>query len=154
MEATVVDHDTADQLTRLEFAGGSLLVPALDLPVGDAVRLRVGARDVSLTLERQSGTSILNVLPAVVTDLIDEEGGPQVTVRLESEGVALLARVTRRSARALALAPGASVWAQVKSVAVLEGPPTAGWSIAVPPPADGHRAETRRSGGAASRYPR
>ena len=155
VEATVVDHDTADQLTRLEFAGGSLLVPALDLPVGDAVRLRVGARDVSLTLERQSGTSILNVLPAVVTDLIDEEGGPQVTVRLESEGVALLARVTRRSARALAIAPGASVWAQVKSVAVLEGPPTAGsGSIAVPPPADGHRAETRRSGGAASRYPR
>ena len=33
---------------------------------------------------------------------------------------AVLARVTRRSAQALALAPGKAVWAMVKSVALLD----------------------------------
>ena len=39
---------------------------------------------------------------------------------LDAGGAALLARVTRKSARALALAPGRRVFAQVKGVAVLD----------------------------------
>jgi molybdate transport system ATP-binding protein len=43
-----------------------------------------------------------------------------VRVRTRAGGAALLARVTRRSAHALALAPGREVWAMVKSVALLD----------------------------------
>ena len=40
-------------------------------------------------------------------------------VRLAAEGQSLVARVTRRSAEALALEPGKQVWAQIKAVAVI-----------------------------------
>lgn len=118
IEATVAELDPEYHLAWLEFAGGRLAVPGVDLPPGRRVRARVAARDVSLTLEAQRGTSILNILPATV-DALAEDGPAQVTVRLKAGGVPLLAHVTRRSAAALELQPGKRVFAQVKSVAVL-----------------------------------
>jgi molybdate transport system ATP-binding protein len=44
-----------------------------------------------------------------------------VLVRLELGGEALLARITRRSAQALDIAPGLAVFAVVKTVAVAQG---------------------------------
>ena len=41
-------------------------------------------------------------------------------VRVRVASAALVARLTRRSAHALALAPGVPVWAQVKTVALME----------------------------------
>ncbi|MCB2037741.1 MAG: TOBE domain-containing protein, partial [Ottowia sp.] len=81
--------------------------------------LRVQARDVSLTLTPATDTSILNVLPARVQALADD-GPAQMLVALEAGGVPLLARVTRKSAQLLALAPGQPVFAQIKGVAVLD----------------------------------
>lgn len=119
IQATVAGHDEADRLTLLDFAAGRFVVPLRKLASGTPVRLRVMARDVSLTLEHQSGTSILNIFPARVTGLVEEDTA-QVMVRLDAGGVAILSRVTRRSVRALGLEPGSEVWAQVKSVAVLD----------------------------------
>jgi molybdate transport system ATP-binding protein len=42
-----------------------------------------------------------------------------VLVRLDVDGTALLARITRFSRDQLALYPGQSIWAQIKSVALL-----------------------------------
>lgn len=118
IDATVVAHDEHYQLTRLDFAGGQITVTQKAMQVGDHVRLRLAARDVSLTLEHQSNTSILNIFPASV-DAITDEGPAQVTVRLLTGGVAMLSRITRKSAFELGLEPGKSVYAQVKSVALL-----------------------------------
>jgi len=118
IEATVAGHDDSYHLTYLDFAGGRFTVVRKDLPPGSSVRLRVAARDVSLTLEHQSGTSILNIFPATIDALIPE-GEAQVTVRLVVGGVPMLARVTRKSASVLDLKPGKSVYAQAKSVALL-----------------------------------
>jgi molybdate transport system ATP-binding protein len=49
-----------------------------------------------------------------------EDGPGQVLVALDAAGTPLLARVTQRSAQALALAPGLPVFAQIKSVALLD----------------------------------
>jgi molybdate transport system ATP-binding protein len=118
IEATVAGHDEEYRLTRLEFAGGQLTLGRLPLAAGSPVRLRLAARDVSLTLERQTGTSILNILPVTV-DGISLNDEAQVTVRLLAGEVPLLARVSRRSARDLGLQPGMPVFAQVKGVALL-----------------------------------
>jgi len=118
IEATVAGHDERYALTYLDFPGGRFTVPRKPLPLGSAVRLRVTARDVSLTLERQTGTSILNIFPATV-DGLRPEGESQVTVRLSVGGVPMLARVTRKSAAVLGLQPGKPLYAQAKSVAVL-----------------------------------
>ena len=118
IEARVVEHDTDYHLTYVEFASGRFTVPHKELPLGSTVRLRVAARDVSLTLARQTDTSILNIFPATI-EAISPEGVAQMTVRLKVGDTALLARVTRKSAAALDLQPGKPVFAQAKSVAVL-----------------------------------
>ena len=116
--ATVVSHDPAYHLTLVRFAGGEFSIPLQTIEVGHAVRFRVQARDVSLTLERQTGTSIQNILPVTVTALSNDSPG-QVMVQLDAGGSALLARLTARSVDALKLEVGKRVFAQVKGVAIL-----------------------------------
>lgn len=118
IEAVVAGHDDAYQLTYLEFPGGRFSVTRKPLPVGRSVRLRIAARDVSLTLERQTDTSILNIFPATVEE-ISAEGEAQVMVRLLAGGVPVLSRVTRKSAALLQLQVGQSMYVQAKSVALL-----------------------------------
>ena len=118
VEARVAGHDEKWNLTLLDFPGGRFLVAREPLPAGAEVRLRIMARDVSITVERQTGTSILNIFPATVTGLTPT-GPAQMLVRLDVGGVPLLSGVTRRSAHALGLEPGRKVHAQVKAVALL-----------------------------------
>ena len=117
-EATVSGYDEEYHLTHLDFEGGRFTVVGKDLTMDRVVRLRVAARDVSLTLERQSDTSIQNIFPATVDEMVSE-GLAQMTVRLLVGGVPLLARITRKSATALELQTGKQVYAQAKSVALL-----------------------------------
>ena len=119
IEARIAAHDERYHLSYLDFAGGRFSVARNALPIGHSARLRVLARDVSITLQPQTGTSILNIFPASIDDLI-EEGPAQMLVRLDIAGVPVLARITRKSASVLALAPGKQVYAQVKAVALLE----------------------------------
>lgn len=116
--ASVAAHDDVYDVTYLDFSGGQFTVPRNSLPIGRKVRLRVVARDVSLTLERQTGTSILNILSATVTDIVTDEQ-PEVMVRLDAGGVSLLSRITRKSASQLNLICGQPVYAQIKGIALL-----------------------------------
>jgi molybdate transport system ATP-binding protein len=118
IEAQVADHDAAYHLSYLDFPGGRFSVTLSDLAIGQRARLRVLARDVSITLAPQTGTSILNIFPAVVAELA-AEGPAQLLVRLDLGGTPMLARITRKSAGLLALSPGKQVYAQVKAVALL-----------------------------------
>ena len=118
IHARVAEHDSTYNLTYLDFPGGQFSVAHKELPIGHSVRLRVIARDVSLTLEHQSHTSILNIFPATV-EAMTEEGKAQIMVKLQLAGVPLLSRITRKSAALLDLHPGKSVFAQVKTVALL-----------------------------------
>jgi len=118
IEATVVEHDDEYKLTYLDFSGGRFTVSHKNLALGQTARLRVLARDVSITLNHQNDTSILNIFPATV-DEIKNESSSQVMVRLLVGGVPMLSRVTRKSAAVLELKPGKQVYAQAKSVALL-----------------------------------
>ena len=118
IEARVAAHDMDFHLTRLAFSGGTLQLPYHAAPIGQTVRVMVRARDVSLTLEAQQGTSILNILPARVVALADA-GPAQVSLRLAVGEDFMLARITRKSAQQLDLKPGSAVFAQVKGVAIV-----------------------------------
>ncbi len=118
IEGVVREHDDDYQLSQVDFSGGRFTVARLPHDVGDQVRLRVLARDVSVTLQHQCDTSILNIFPAVV-DEIRASGAAQMTVRLNVQNTPLLARVTRKSTEVLGLQPGRQVFVQVKSVALL-----------------------------------
>lgn len=118
IDAVVTRVEPAYHLSHAEFAGGhiSLLNPLLQ--VGQRIRVRIQARDVSLTLERQQGTSVLNIFAATVLAISNDSPG-QIMVALDAGGSRLLARITQKSLDALNLQPGSPVFAQVKGVAVL-----------------------------------
>ncbi len=121
IEGVVSEVDELYQLVSVRFGGGTLqcVMPPGGRAPGQRVRLRVLARDVSLTLTPAQHSSILNVLPATVQSLADD-GPAQVLVALDVGGTPFLARVTRKSADLLALAPYRPVYAQVKGVAVVD----------------------------------
>ena len=127
--ARVAERDEKWHLARLDIEGADGPDGTVDcglwardhgLPVGRAVRLRVLARDVSLARAPQTGTSISNQLRGVIEALVDDNHPALALARVRVGHTALIARVTRRSAHALELAPGVPVWAQVKSVALME----------------------------------
>lgn len=115
IEARVLAHDDPYQLSVLRCAAGELRVPRLAAAPGEAVRLWVRAQDVMLALTEPQGISALNHLPGTVVAM-DVTGGGAVLLRLDCQGLPLLARVTRLSAEQLGLRPGLPVFALVKSV--------------------------------------
>jgi len=118
INATVVGYDQEFELSFLDFSSGCFSVAGKQLVIGSRTRLQILARDVSITLEHQSKTSILNIFPATIDAMINE-GSAQITIRLMIGSTAILTRITRKSASDLGLKVGLSVYAQVKSVALL-----------------------------------
>ena len=118
LTVTVLSHDSDDHLTTVNFSGGTLVIPKQPAAIRQRLRIRVQARDVSLTLHKQTGTSILNILSVNVTALTPDSPG-QVMVALDVGGSTLLARITSRSAHLLGLVPGLALYAQIKGVAIL-----------------------------------
>jgi molybdate transport system ATP-binding protein len=117
LTTTVAGQDKMFGLTELRFAGGRLKVPHLNLPLGQALRVRIRARDVSIALSPPENISILNVIPCVIQE-IGEEKSPQVDLQLSAGGAPIWARITARSRAALDLKPGLQVYALIKSVAI------------------------------------
>ena len=105
-------------MTIVKLGSYSLRVPGTNHTLGEKLRLRVQARDVSLTEVEASGTSILNHLPAQVLGLIPSSDDASVLVQLKVEEQTILARITRFSAEQLNITAGKDVWLQLKSVAV------------------------------------
>jgi molybdate transport system ATP-binding protein len=118
IEAEVLKRDSEFNLMHLDFLGGQFIVPDNGIPVQTKVRIRVVARDVSLTKSKQVDTSILNIFPAMVQEIVNE-GEAQVMVRLQIKDTILLACITRKSSYKLRLEKGSEVFVQVKSVAIL-----------------------------------
>ena len=117
IDARVTAQDMAYELATLAFDGGTLTVTNLDALVGEPVRVRVRARDVSIALEPPRGVSIQNILRGTIAEIGAAREGV-VDVSIAVGGAMLRARVTRRAADVLGLAPGLPVWALVKAVSL------------------------------------
>lgn len=116
IDANISRHDIDDQITILNSPLGELYVPILNISTGRHIRLQIKARDVMLSLSRPIDISALNVVACDIIHLQHDETG-MVNVELGCNGASLLARITPKSARVLALAPGKSIYAVIKSVA-------------------------------------
>ena len=104
--------------------------------MGQTTRVQVLARDVGLSVAPLAGSSVGNQWPVTVEALGDDRHpglllarvrlghGPRDDAAPPSSAPRLLARLTRRSADTLGLAVGQPVWAQVKTVALMESPRT------------------------------
>jgi molybdate transport system ATP-binding protein len=120
VQAQVAGYDERGQLLTLHSQAGQLYLPtARAHAAGDVLRIRIMAREVSLSRAPLQGSSLLNSLPARITAITDESAG-QVLVSLDAAGVRLLARITRRSCNALSLVVGDEVHAHIKAVLLLD----------------------------------
>ena len=72
--------------------------------VGERLRVRIRARDVSFALSAPRDASFLNVLPGVVAEMGSSEG-PSVDVAVAVGRAVMVARITRKSVDTLQ--PGA-----------------------------------------------
>ena len=103
------------------------------LDIGSVKKIKIMARDVSISLQLPSQSSIVNCLPAVIRAMTFDDAGQcllelQLTlmadVSLASEQShlpKLRGRITRKSAEQLGLQIGMSVFAQIKGAALLHG---------------------------------
>jgi len=119
LDAVVAERDAQWHLARVEFPGGSLWVRDGGQAIGDPVRVRILARDVSIALQPVSGTSIQNCLSATVEQMAGDHHPALALLRLRVGPSPLLARLTQRSSTGLCLVPGKAVWVQIKAVALI-----------------------------------
>jgi molybdate transport system ATP-binding protein len=121
IEGRVSAYHADYQLLSLQLPNTSLdiRVPHTPMDVGQALRCKVQARDVSLSLDNAGHSSILNRLPVTVVSEMNADNAAHVLIRLDAAGTPLLARITRYSRDQLNVHPGQPLWAQIKAVAVL-----------------------------------
>ena len=118
LNGTVGQTDEKFALTTINLGQQTLSVPALALPQGQQIRLRIRARDVALATKEPSGISIRNILRATITQIASEPDTAFAEIRLDVDGQPLRARITRASLHDLGLAQGNPVLVLIKSIAM------------------------------------
>ena len=123
IQGTISELEPEWGLQHVQFAGGQLLVRDSGREVGDEIRVRVQARDVSISLLPPEQSSILNNLPAEIESIESNADSSMVLVtawvKTDTERTRFMANITRRSAVALSLTAGQQVYLLLKSVAIL-----------------------------------
>lgn len=121
IEGQVCAYDAQYQLLSLQLPATEMSVRVTHAPmdIGQTLRCKVHARDISLALHDSEASSILNRLPVTVVGEQAADNAAHVLIRLDAGGTPLLARITRYSRDQLSVRPGQRLWAQIKAVAVL-----------------------------------
>ena len=105
-------------LTELKFEHSVLFLSAPKLAKGKSVRVKIPARDVSLSRQRNE-SSIINVIETYIEDIIDQEKGASAIVKLKCGQQHLFSLITRKSLHDLRFQKGERVFAQIKGVALM-----------------------------------
>ncbi len=120
IEGGISSIDSHWQLAHVHIdTGVSLRLPAQGLRPGQAVKLWIQARDISLSHHPESHSSILNTLPCTITDIRQDANPAMCIVYLRCGKHTLLTRITRASGNHLQLRPGLSLYAQIKAAALI-----------------------------------
>lgn len=118
-QGKITEKDNAWGLSRLVFGGENLWVADDNHEIGDDIRIRILAKDVSLSLTNHDDTSILNRLQAEIYEIIVDDEKATALVRLKIGENYLISSLTKRSLHHLNLQTRQQVWAQIKSVALI-----------------------------------
>ena len=121
LECQVIQKDEKFGLLQLSFSSGSLWVKDTGLEIKEETRVRLLAKDVSLSLSQPQDSSIQNaLLTQIVLILDDPNERSQALVQLKLGDSLIWSRITQRAVAQLGLHVGQSTWAQVKSVALMD----------------------------------
>ena len=103
-------------MTALSLGDQHIWVDRINAPLKTPLRIRLQAADVSLVLQPPLNSSIRNVIPAQVSELLDIDN--HVEVKLLVGQSELWARITPWARDELMIKPGMWLYAQIKSVAI------------------------------------
>ena len=96
--------------------GNAIQVPGI-LPIGQHVRLRMQASDISLCKTAASDSSILNILEGVITEVVERQQA-HVLLQVDVNRDILLVRLTKKSYQLLGLDLQKKVFVQIKAVSI------------------------------------
>lgn len=119
LSCETIGYDETFDLTQLSVDQQHLYVTGRRLTEQKHARISVPARDISITLQPPMQSSILNILEATIIDIEQQSGMPSVLISLQLQRQTLLARITRKSLSHLALVVGQKVFAQIKSISLI-----------------------------------
>ncbi|WP_111980340.1 molybdenum ABC transporter ATP-binding protein [Algibacillus agarilyticus] len=120
IEGKIVEKDSTWHLAAINLANNKFWFRDNGEALNKTVRLRILARDVSIALSQHQDSSITNKLPAVISDIVaDQKDVSMSLVQLEIDPGQLIARISNKSINTLSLNKGSTVWAQIKSAAVV-----------------------------------
>lgn len=117
-QTTLIEQEPEYHLTHVAFDGGKLSLPSISAAIGTPLRVQIFARDVSIVLQAPTATSILNVLPATISDLKHNHTGQSI-IQLHVGKQTLLAHITRKSSHSLNLQIGMAVYVQIKGTSIV-----------------------------------
>ncbi|WP_313699494.1 molybdenum ABC transporter ATP-binding protein ModC [Pantoea sp.] len=116
LRVLVLEQHPDYPMTALSLGDQHIWVSRVNQPVKTALRIRIASSDVSLALQPPQHSSIRNILPAQVVELL--EVGDQVEVKLRIGISELWARITPWARDELGIRPDQWLYAQIKSVSV------------------------------------
>jgi len=119
VDGEVIKHDSKYHLTYVRLKGGTVAISLRDTPLGDSVRVRISAKDVSVALAPQENSSISNAFPVRILEITQATDPAKVLLKLDMGGDHFLAQITRQSADNLQLSSDKIIYAQIKSVALM-----------------------------------
>lgn len=117
IEATVADIETPWHLCRMDFDGGSIWTRDHGIATDHKVRIRILAKDVSISKHRLEQISIQNSLQGTIDAIGDDEHPGLALVRIKVGSSFILSRLAKRALSELDLKSGDPVWAHVKLAA-------------------------------------
>lgn len=125
LEGYIARTDEAFGLVDVMIDDSVLVVPAANVAPGAQIRCRIRASDVSFARIRPEQTSILNCLPVQIVSVSDRSTDPAhvniiAALGRDGDGPKLIGRITRKSQHNLGLSAGDQVFAQIKSVSLVQ----------------------------------
>lgn len=116
LRVQVLEQHPHYPMTALSLGDQHIWVSRIDQPLRTPLRIQIRATDVSLSLQPPHNSSIRNVIPAQVEELLEIDD--QVEVKLRIGQSELWARITPWARDELMIKPGLWLYAQIKGVSV------------------------------------
>lgn len=119
LDGHIIEKNSDWQLMKVACAGSELWLADSGGQAGQSIRVQVLASDVILTLELDNHSSILNRIQVQISEITQSETSAMCQVYLHQRELELVAQISRYSVSRLKLEVGQTVWAQIKSAALL-----------------------------------
>ena len=112
----VTTSDKARGLTALEIGNQSLIIPYIDVKIGEVVPVAIRAEDIIISLEPNLSISARNVLPGKIRNLDVKNDRTWVSILVERHHLAV--KITHEAREQLQLREGVAVYCVIKASAI------------------------------------